>query len=512
MATEVVTNERFVRATAVLGEGASSRSSNPGLENDPLSILLPQGGLSWLSAPAALWELVPNLVGGLTAWIISHIGPIDEALDQLTGDADELQQTSAAWSQTGQALDLHASAMVGVGSRVTQSWTGDAADAFTTHNAAEQGCARAATGVFETMGTRLLGVGDYVGNARKSIIAIASKLIGDLVRAAIRVASHWWKPWAWASAISDFIAWALDFIANTLREIAAILQDVVAQGTMLLGQIGGMGQDLRRAASILRDGSDPGLVGDVADGSFGDTIQGDTRPQDRDLMRLTNHETVDGYTPLTDDQLRELGIDPALLTNDETGFVSKVFRGPSGELVVMFEGTDFGTVEDVTEDLYGTTVLSGQSADASRLAQALNGSPAADDVIYTGYSLGGRLAAVASMTSGNGAVTFNAAGVSPATLDHFAQQNRMDPTDYRQQLQSGQVRLYTTADDPLTNVQEDFSLTKHTAPDAVGQQYYLGGDHNWVTEAVDGHDMDNVIAEYDEATPVGAGDRSLNPE
>jgi len=290
------------------------------------------------------------------------------------------------------------------------------------------------------------------------------------------------------------------------------MQELLADVTGVLGQVKGVGDCMERAASVLEGHGDPGPVGALPSDSQAATYKG-TAPNAEDLNFAKTNAAIDsdpakdataaadsrahpekygGYRRLTDDELRAIGIDPALLRNNADGFAAGVMVNKAGQYVVVVTGTDFNTVEDVSEDATGAMTVSPQSADAIRLAQAVNASPTlADNAVYVGHSLGGRLAAVASMESGNPAITFNAAGVSPATVAYMASQNGISTAEMYGQLTAGQVRQYSTADDPLTNIQESYP-TKNVAPDGVGARISLGGSS---INPADGHVMPNVWSE-----------------
>jgi hypothetical protein len=101
------------------------------------------------------------------------------------------------------------------------------------------------------------------------------------------------------------------------------------------------------------------------------------------------------------------------------------------------------------------------------------------------------------MESGNPAITFNAAGVRPATVAYMASEQGISTADMYAKLRNGQVREYSTADDRLTNIQQNYP-TKDVAPDGVGSRIYLGGSN---LNPGKGHGMDNVDTEMVNAYP-----------
>jgi hypothetical protein len=357
-----------------------------------------------------------------------------------------------------------------------------------------------------------LVVGERVGAVRQYVTDTCGDMISQLITEALRVSP--WVVFKGVAAIMEFIAWASGFISVYLQNVIQVMQELLADVTGVLGQVKGVGDCMERAASVLEGHGDPGPVGDLPSDSLAAQYKGTTpnpkdyrfaqacdgvtsKAEDDDALKGTVIEGTPYYR-LTDDQVRALGIDPALLRNNADGFAAAILVDTKGQYVVAITGTDFATVEDVSEDAIGAVTVSPQSVDAITLAKAVNASPAlANNAVYVGHSLGGRLAAVASMESGNPAITFNAAGVSPATVAYMASEQGISTADMYARLSGGQVRQYSTADDPLTNIQEQYA-TRDVAPDGAGARVSLGGD---AINPATGHMMPNVRAQMEKQYP-----------
>jgi hypothetical protein len=113
-----------------------------------------------------------------------------------------------------------------------------------------------------------------------------------------------------------------------------------------------------------------------------------------------------------------------LLSDPATGFYASVYKDfYTGQYIVANRGTVISashpilTSKDVTTDVRQALGYSAKQYDhdAKNLGNALTNAPQ-HDVVLTGHSLGGGLAAVEARITGDPAVTFDSAGVSQYTL------------------------------------------------------------------------------------------------
>ncbi|RTZ97752.1 MAG: hypothetical protein DSY90_06460 [Deltaproteobacteria bacterium] len=112
-------------------------------------------------------------------------------------------------------------------------------------------------------------------------------------------------------------------------------------------------------------------------------------------------------------------VSQTIFDDAESGLHAAIFHnGLSGEWVLGFEGTgdwnDWGT--NISEALV-PLLIDQQYLLAGILSKSLNEQieKKGESLTFTGHSLGGGLASMASMTTGKSAVTFNAAGLRKAT-------------------------------------------------------------------------------------------------
>lgn len=187
-----------------------------------------------------------------------------------------------------------------------------------------------------------------------------------------------------------------------------------------------------------------------------------------------------GWHRLEAAELEAAGLDPSAFGTPETGFKAALFRNEeSGEFVLAFAGTEDGR-DWLTNGNQGLGNVDTQYRQAANLSVAVT--DAVGSTTMVGHSLGGGLAATASVASRNEGVTFNAAGVHANTLefattaqepaprhplvhpaaqlviDRFEEQHAHATTDLH-------VTNYRLQGDPLTALQE---LTP--IPEAQGRQ------------------------------------------
>lgn len=209
------------------------------------------------------------------------------------------------------------------------------------------------------------------------------------------------------------------------------------------------------------------------------------RVSDRDLVDFARSGTSDqngvardGYTEVSRSELARMGVSADLLHDEFTGFDAKVYRDASGRVIVSFGGTEPDQVGDFVSDGTGAVANSTQTGQTLALALALKKAVGTDDLVFTGHSLGGRNAAIASVATGARAVTFNAAGVSAAD---YALATAAGPA-IGQGMGGGSSRItnYYTDSDPLSQAQNPSPFALVGIPRALGTQREVHSDLHWL--------------------------------
>jgi hypothetical protein len=223
-----------------------------------------------------------------------------------------------------------------------------------------------------------------------------------------------------------------------------------------------------------------------------------------------------GWTRLEDGAVQRAGIDPGMLHDAKSGFDAAFYRNAQGNVVLAFCGTD--ERKDWKHNI-------GQGlgfADAQYAAAIQLGSQARQafgrELMISGHSLGGGLAAASAMVNDVPAVTYNAAGVNDRTLERAG----LDASAAKAYAADGLIRGYHVKNELLTHLQEDSIPLKWALPDAAvhpiqlpdpdplsfGQRLLPG---RMLKHRLDLHGIDSVIEAQDLASQSQAQtqDRAL---
>jgi uncharacterized protein YukE len=121
------------------------------------------------------------LLSAGVSWLIEHIEPLREAVDQLAGDPAAINAYADAWQAV--ATKLH-SAQERFGEIIgpdTQSWTGEAADAYRTSAREQQGGLAAVAATAEAVAAAVRSAGTVIGSVRDMVREIIVECVSTIL-------------------------------------------------------------------------------------------------------------------------------------------------------------------------------------------------------------------------------------------------------------------------------------------------------------------------------------------
>ncbi|MEV0065430.1 RHS repeat-associated core domain-containing protein [Amycolatopsis sp. NPDC050768] len=222
-------------------------------------------------------------------WLMEHVGPLKEALNGLTGNADQIAAQSETWKNVAGELEAVASDLQDMVQADLQSWTGSAADAYRQRSqdlasllgSAQKGTEGAASGVKTA--------GEVVGAVRALVRDIIADLIGHMISWALQV----------VFTLGIGLTWVVPQVINAVAKTASKITDVV---TKLVKALKALIPLLKKAGTLFED------AGKALKGLKGGKISAPPKPKSVDAPPKApdvktppkgggDSTTASGYTP-----------------------------------------------------------------------------------------------------------------------------------------------------------------------------------------------------------------------
>ncbi|MDT8914673.1 RHS repeat-associated core domain-containing protein [Amycolatopsis sp. PS_44_ISF1] len=194
-------------------------------------------------------------------WLMEHVGPLKEALDALTGNADEIEAHAETWANVAKELEGVAAELSDVVKKDLQSWSGDAADAYRAQaddvskliSSAQKGCEGAGSGVKTA--------GEIVAAVRSLVRDTIADLVGHLISWALQV----------VFTLGIGMAWVVPQVVTAVAKTASKITSVT---TKLVKAMKALMPLLKKAGSLFED------AGKALKGLKGGKVKAPEKPKD----------------------------------------------------------------------------------------------------------------------------------------------------------------------------------------------------------------------------------------
>ena len=193
----------------------------------------------------------------------------------------------------------------------------------------------------------------------------------------------------------------------------------------------------------------------------------------------TYNDEIIGWTVASQELKERLKKLSGMIFEHYNGYRAELYVKQEGDAIVgyvmAFAGTNPLSFADVGNDFVNwLNTKSAQYEMALNMAYKLHVYAGSSEVTFVGHSLGGGLAALASMNTGRVAITFNAASVADTWKEYLINYNCYNGTD--------NIWNYVTDDDWLTPLQDQWNRT------AEGTRIVVPHDNSKA-----GHNLKNLM-------------------
>ncbi|WP_409186160.1 DUF6531 domain-containing protein [Amycolatopsis sp. VS8301801F10] len=148
-----------------------------------------EGGIAGLGAGLDMLTIAMNPVGTLISyglnWLIEHVKPLQDALNQLAGDGDQIAAYSQTWKNVGAATQQAAKDLAETVQKDTANWLGGGADAYRENLKKKIDHINAAATCANTIGTVVEVVGVVTAAVRCLVRDMITQAVGDFIQDAL---------------------------------------------------------------------------------------------------------------------------------------------------------------------------------------------------------------------------------------------------------------------------------------------------------------------------------------
>jgi uncharacterized protein YukE len=229
-------------------------------------------GLDGLSAE---YDPLGTLLQSAVGWLIEHIKPLTDLLDELAGDAGAVAAQAQTWRNIGQTLNQTADTLATDIGPDTAGWTGAAADAYRVQLNAITQLIRAQGNAAEGLGTATELAGTVVATVRTTLRDFIADCVGRLV------------DWVLEELVTEGAATPLVVEQAEQRIASWVVRavEIVTTAVRVLSKLAPILQDLGRLLDLLRQTLDkianPGGPPNEPPGTHGTGQPGPQDPFDR---------------------------------------------------------------------------------------------------------------------------------------------------------------------------------------------------------------------------------------
>ncbi|KQP64090.1 WXG100 family type VII secretion target [Nocardioides sp. Leaf285] len=201
------------------------------------------GGLETLADMTDPFGAVVGMIGG---FIMEHVAPFPEWLDQLAGNPDEIRSFATTWMNVADHLDSNADDFLATVRRDAGRWEGLAVDAYTT-------AADALEDILKAFATAIRGVGGATELAGGIVAGVRALVRDAIVEVVSWILGAIWKfttPYL-PKGLQELASTVVEWVAKVRRFLDDLVSTVSQLGTRMNDLIASMGDGGAKVSEVL---------------------------------------------------------------------------------------------------------------------------------------------------------------------------------------------------------------------------------------------------------------------
>ncbi|WP_439377570.1 RHS repeat-associated core domain-containing protein [Amycolatopsis lexingtonensis] len=193
-----------------------------------------------LDALTAVMDPFGAIFAAGVGWLIEHVGPLKEALNALTGNADEIAAQAQTWNNIAKELGDVSTELTNAVKADLVSWQGAAADNYRKRADDTSGLLAAAQKGCEGAGSGVKTAGEVVAAVRTLVRDIIAELVGHLISWALQV----------VFTLGIGLAWV---VPQVVAAVAKTASKIASLTTKLVKALKGLVPLLKKAGTLFED-------------------------------------------------------------------------------------------------------------------------------------------------------------------------------------------------------------------------------------------------------------------
>lgn len=173
-----------------------------------------------LDVAGAVTDPIGYVAGQVISWMLEHIEPAREALNELAGNPDMVKAYSQSWTNIEEEMTAVGSELRSEAPRGTVTWQGDAGDAYRKKAEALSGLYGGTAGVAHGIAKLTMSMAEVVNGVRTAVRDLIASIAGSLVSWTIELLA------SLGTATPLVVAQATSAIARVVTKVGLLLKSL----------------------------------------------------------------------------------------------------------------------------------------------------------------------------------------------------------------------------------------------------------------------------------------------